>query len=311
MIATALYARLWGDVTGPGMLLLFGPRWWLLLPWIVVMPAALFVSWRLGVIAVCGAAIGLFGVTEFELPLRVPRSNGERAIRLVTYNTDRSPQLATRIRDDLAAWDADVVLLQDCKTIVGDSLRSIAGITVHSTPEFCIASRLPIDTVEILPQSDRQESGAVGKYGSIARYRVRTAHGVIPIYSLHLESPRDALWSARNFDLSLLRKSIAVRGADSRRASAWVNRSDSAFVVAGDFNLPTGSAILRSDWADLSDAFSVAGFGFGNTMFAGHFAVRIDHVLVPSTLAVSDVEVRRGYPSEHQPLIVDINWRTR
>ena len=60
---------------------------------------------------------------------------------------------------------------------------------------------------------------------------------------------------------------------------------------------------------DLTNAFAEVGVGFGYTMFAGHYAVRIDHVMVPKTLVVERVELLRGYPSEHQPVVVDIGRR--
>ncbi len=315
IIATAAYQRAFGDVTGAGMLLLFGPRWWLLLPWTVLVVVSAVSSWRLVVIALVGVLITLVGVTEFELPLRWPVSPDRHALRVVTYNTDRSPELAWRIRGDLAEWGADVVLLQDCKTVVADSLTAIAatttGLTVHSTPEFCFVSRLPVESVELMPSLVRPGTRGVGRFGNVARYRVRTAQGVLPVYSLHLESPRDALWAARGLNFAQLRQSILVRGADSHLAAEWVSRGDSALVVGGDFNLSTGSAILRRDWGDLSDAFAVAGFGFGNTMFAGRFAVRIDHVLVSRALVVERVALLRDYPSEHQPVVVDLGWRGR
>ena len=44
-------------------------------------------------------------------------------------------------------------------------------------------------------------------------------------------------------------------------------------------------------------------------MQAGIFPVRIDHVLVPESLEPVGAWVLRGYPSEHQPVVVDLEWR--
>jgi endonuclease/exonuclease/phosphatase (EEP) superfamily protein YafD len=78
--------------------------------------------------------------------------------------------------------------------------------------------------------------------------------------------------------------------------------------VAGDFNLPPESHVLRRDWGDLRNAFSDAGWGFGYTMFSGPFAVRIDHILHTADLRAVRARVERGFPSEHQPLIADLAW---
>ena len=98
------------------------------------------------------------------------------------------------------------------------------------------------------------------------------------------------------------------RTLDSRRTAQWVRDAKTPYVVAGDFNLPEGSSILRHDWGALENAFSERGWGFGYTMFAGKFAVRIDHVFVSPGLMTERIVLERGFPSEHQPVIADIAW---
>ena len=308
-LALALVLRFTADRNAVGMLLLFLPLWWLAYPWLVIVPASFVKSWRLGVIAMVGAVTCLLGVSRFELPTLGSPVADRRALRIVTYNTDRSALLAERIRDDLESWNADVVLLQDCKTVVADSLRAITRLTVHVTAEFCLATRLPLQRVDSMPSVVRPGTRGVGRFGRAMRYVVEANGVALPVYSLHLETPRDALWAARNLDFSKLQNSVSWRGMDSRITSQWISRADTALVVAGDFNLPTGSRILSDDWDDLDDAFSVQGFGFGHTMFAGMHRVRIDHVLAPRTLVPQAVRVFRGFPSEHQPVMVDYAWR--
>ncbi len=310
MALFAAFVKAEGDVSTMGMLALFGPRWIALVPWAPLFLLALVGRrWRVVVTAIFGVLFTLYAVVFFELPTLASRGKGTRALRLVTYNTDRSASLANRIRADLARWDADVVVLQDCKTIVGDTLKTLANVHVHTTSEFCLVSRFPVESAELMPTEQRVGAVLKGRPGHGTRYRVRTAQGVVPIYSVHLESPRSALWAARNGDLSGLARSIQARAADSRRTSVLVDRRDSVFVVAGDFNLPYGSAILQRDWGDLTNAFSAVGWGIGNTMFAGRFGVRIDHVLVSRSFRVAGVELLRGYPSEHQPVVATLEWR--
>ena len=302
---------------GPvGMLLGFAPRWWATLPWLVLVPAALRLGRGTTLIALAGALITLVGVAQFAWPSRLAalpvRAPTRGDIRVVTYNTDVSASLADRLRQDVQAWDADIILLQDCKTVVADSLRAIFGVAAVMD-RFCIASRWPMlgldDAASLATPPDPRLPPSL----FAVRVRVKTPYGTIPVYSVHLPSPRDALGAARWPDpanlLPKLRRSLADRGDASAAVSAIVSRKDPRFIVAGDFNLPYGSALLQRDWGDLTNAFARAGFGFGHTMQAGIFPVRIDHLFVPEQLEPVGARVLSGYPSEHQPLVVDLVWK--
>ena len=302
---------------GPvGMLLGFAPRWWATLPWLVLVPAALRLGRGTTAVALAGALITLVGVAQFTWPSRLAalpvRAPTRGDIRVVTYNTDVSASLADRLRRDVQAWDADIILLQDCKTVVADSLRAIFGVAAVMD-RFCVASRWPmldvVDAAALATPPDPRLPPAL----FAVRVRVKTPYGIIPVYSVHLPSPREALAAARWPDpanlLAKLRRSLADRGDASAAVSAIVSRKDPRFIVAGDFNLPYGSALLQRDWGDLTNAFAHTGFGFGHTMQAGIFPVRIDHLFVPERLEPVGARVLSGYPSEHQPLVVDLAWR--
>jgi endonuclease/exonuclease/phosphatase family metal-dependent hydrolase len=142
------------------------------------------------------------------------------------------------------------------------------------------------------------------------RYTFRSSAGPFTVFSVHLSSPRTALWDARNLNFGALAESATERRIESRAVSVWVNRADSATVVAGDFNLPDGSRALREGWADMTDAFEARGLGFGQTMRAGRFTVRIDHVFSAGAISPTDVRVESGFPSEHRPVVVEYQWRT-
>ena len=321
-VAFWLLLRATNDANALGMLLGFAPRWWAVLPWGVLVPVAFVAGRRTVLGAVIGAAVALVGVAQFELPTTLaapqgapqgtPQGTPRGDIRLVTYNTDVSAALASRLRNDTKSWDADVIVLQDCTSTVGDSLRAIfpAAVTLDG---FCVASRWPLLDVRpaaslAAPPDARLQQGAFA-----VRARVQTPYGVLRVFAVHLPSPREALSAARWPKPRVLRprlqQSLTERGDASAAVSSIVRRSDTRFVVAGDFNLPYGSAILRRDWGHLTNAFARAGVGFGYTMQAGIFPVRIDHVLVPESLEPVGAWVLRGYPSEHQPVVVDLEWR--
>jgi vancomycin resistance protein VanJ len=311
MLLLALFLAARADASPAGMLLAFGPRWWSVLPWALLLPASFAAGRRTVAVALAGTVITALGVAHVELPARGP-TGAARDIRLVTYNTDISASLADRLRQDIAAWDADIIVLQDCKTIVADSLRAIVrGAVMHG--RFCFASRWPLVRLTDFAELSRTGDPRLAPYRDGVRFLVRTPYGELPVYSLHLPSPRHALAAARWLEpralVPRLRESLRERGHASAAVSSVVPRTAGAFIVAGDFNLPYGSAILRRDWGDLTNAFAHAGTGFGHTMQAGIFPVRIDHVLVPSSLVPVGARVLSGYPSEHQPVVVDLSWR--
>lgn len=303
VLMLAVFMRTYGDVTPTGMLLVFAPRWLFVVPWAMLALVTCYVWYKIAAFAVVAAFVTALALGNFALPGVGGRALTSRALRVVTYNTDGSTALAGRVRDDLVLWNADVTVFQDCAPLVADSLRAIAGPSFHRSSEFCIVSRLPLERLDTLATaSERPRTPAV-------RLRVTTDRGPVFVYAVHFYSPRDALWAARNLNLGQLDGSIAQRTLQSRAVARWVQESTLPSVVMGDFNLPDGSAILRHDWGNFEDAFSARGFGFGYTMFAGKFAVRIDHVLLSSELGTDRVVSLRRYPSEHQPVLADVAWR--
>lgn len=323
MMALAGWLSVAADATPAGMLLAFAPRWWLVIPWALLLPASLLDRWPTSVAATAGTLVTLFTVADFEVPTFGPDNSG-RNIRVVTYNTDLREAVAFRIRDDLRRWDADVVLLQDCKTAVADSLRAIARTTVtplavHVNGRYCLVSRWPLRGAVDLSQlvDPRSDPAGVRHRGSSGmRYVVRTPDGDLPIYSVHLPSPRDALGTVRWLKTtdrrriaSALRRSIDARSQASAMVAGVARRESGRAIVAGDFNLPYRSRILRRDWHDFTNAFAASGTGFGYTMQAGVFPVRIDHILTTGRLIPRRSVVLQGFPSEHQPVVADVQLR--
>lgn len=300
MLLLAGYLRVASDLTPGGMLLAFAPRWMFLLPWAVLLLLAVRRSWRVTIVVLLGVVVTSVGVAGFAVPTQ-PASDGAPVLRLVTYNTDGSVTLPMRIRRDLIDWNADVVMLQDCPRTLADSLRQIAGARVDVSDELCVLSRLPVVRFEAMPPSrgDTRRARAV-------RVDVQTVGGVISVVGLHNASPRAALNAARARNFRLLDRSIAQRGRISQAMHRWSVATPHAAIVAGDFNMPESSRLLQRDWGALRNAFSESGWGFGYTMHAGVFSVRIDHVFTTTALRPVSARVLDGFPSEHQPLMVEV-----
>ena len=82
-------------------------------------------------------------------------------------------------------------------------------------------------------------------------------------------------------------------------------------LVAGDFNMPTESAIFQRYWGSLTDGFEHAGFGFGYSRLAGWIRLRIDHILADDSWVVKSAQVLPDYGSDHLPVMVDVELRRR
>jgi endonuclease/exonuclease/phosphatase (EEP) superfamily protein YafD len=100
-----------------------------------------------------------------------------------------------------------------------------------------------------------------------------------------------------------------IREVESKLARDWVSAGTGPLVVMGDFNMPVESAFFRENWADLDDAFSVAGFGLGTTKHNGWIGVRIDHVLTSEEWHVDRATVDGQRLSDHSALIADLTLR--
>lgn len=326
MSASAVVVHFFGDRSALGTLALFAPRHLTPWPWALLVPLSITVSRRLLAAALLGLGITLFAVSGFQLPsaaavaarfsnsapITAPINAANSAhLRVVFYNTDASRTLGSRVRTDVDAWDADVAALVDCRPDVQAALRNVPNTTLVVTPFLCMLTRHTVVSHEPLPNARLSSERALSPSRSLRahRFTLDVRGEPVTLYVLHLTTPRDALWAARNFDLSKLDANTQLRALDSNISSRWVDRAAPGLLVMGDFNLTVESVIYRRDWGDLTNAFSDAGFGFGRTMFAGWHRVRIDHVLTGPALRAERVRVLRGYPSEHQPVMADLVWR--
>lgn len=305
-LAAVIVVQFLGDRSALGTLAMFAPRHFTPLPWLGVIALAMFASWQLALLAVAGLLATLFGVSGFVAPR--PAGGGAPVLRVVAYNTDARSEVADRLAADVLAWDADVIAMIDCTRPVQQAAARIPDYTLTLAPFACLLTRHPVLRTVYMPPAvgrELQRAGA-SRGGRVHRVDLDVRGEEVSVYVVHLETPRSALWAARNFDLSELALNADLRSADSNLASSVVDRSSPNLLVLGDFNLTVESAIYRRDWGDLTNAFSRTGGGFGHTMFAGRHRVRIDHVLVGPAWQPVRTRVLRGYPSEHQPVLVEL-----
>ncbi len=296
-----------GDRWWPATVLLFGPRWTLLLPLVLLVPVALVILPR-ALLPLAGGALVIAGpVMGFAAgALTAPRQ--ERDLRVVSFNVQGGSALgfAGTLESALDAWDADIVALQECSSAVEEELRALSAHSVHVLGGLCFVSRFPIVQVDSLPP---WRIGDVGWAGSIVRYTLDAGGRTLHVTNLHLDTPGRGLEMLRERrDSRLLAANLEMREVASRRAANWVTQGGAPAIVAGDFNTPGESAIFRKYWSHLDDAFARAGLGYGGTRVLRWFRVRIDHVLSTGELRAVRAEVGTDLGSDHLPLIADFIW---
>lgn len=320
-VATAFLLWGTGDRWWPATVLLFGPRWVLLLPLLVLLPAA-FVRDRALLVPVALAGLVVVGpVVELRTGWRgllVGEEPG-RDLRIATLNAQGGNALVRSATGLLRAWDVDLVLFQECGGALRREIGRIEeardgplaaaelGVYADRRDALCILSRLPILEGA---QMEREVFRLAGGAGLVATWALELDGRVVDVTNIHLETPRAGFERLR---AGRLREAIPVieekshlRDVELRSARRWVESSDRPRIVAGDFNTPPESRAYRSAWGDWTNAFTRAGRGFGGTRLNGWIRVRIDHVLVDDRWTVVDARTGEDVGSDHLPVIATV-----
>ena len=300
----------------PATVYLFGPRWLVVLPLALLVPAAALLDRRSLVPLGLGAVVVLFPVLGLRAAA-LPGGVGERSpndLRVVTLNAAGRPEVAERMVPLLAEWRPDIVAIQECGGLLGDGASDAPGWHAHVDRGLCLLSRYPIRAAEGMDRehfAEVREAG-LGGSSSAARYLLDAPGRPLRFANVHLETPRKGLEGVRSsLDASRMGANTMLREMESRQVFRWVGPEEPSLVVAGDFNMPVESRIYRASWGELTNAFSAAGWGFGRTRDNGWIQVRIDHVLAGSGWRVRRAWVGPDVGSDHRPVIADLRRRER
>jgi endonuclease/exonuclease/phosphatase (EEP) superfamily protein YafD len=284
------------------LLLLLGRRRWLLLTQLVAL------------------VLLLFPLMGLRLPGAPSRHEGAFHLRVASYNIATGPHGPQPILEDLRGTDADVILLQETDQSLYQALiAGLAGYQVHTSGQFLIASRFPVDETIQPPSIPHRGKARSARFVS---YRLTTPAGPLQIFNVHPISPREALAELRGEGLkSELESGRLLRGTASDKVmdntelrlqqvemiAADAHRSPAPVIIAGDTNLPTLSWALARWLGDYRDGFAEAGSGFGWTFPAPrHPWMRIDRVLADPRLRVVGFHVVESPTSDHFPVVADL-----
>jgi endonuclease/exonuclease/phosphatase (EEP) superfamily protein YafD len=271
---------------------------------VVLLPTVLLVRGRsvwvmlIGILVLLGLVMGLC------VPWRRALMSKQQglAIRVLTCNIDGSRLIAGDLGRLIEATRPDVVMLQEWTSRHQQGVFADQRWNVLRDGELCIGSRHPIrKVVDVLDQASPR--------GAATCYRVQTPAGGVYVVNLHLMSPHvplDAVLERRPGAPAKLTANSRTRLEESRIVSRFAEGFAGPIVLAGDFNMPTDSAGYQRHWSAFTDAFSIAGLGFGSTYHTRLVRARIDHVLGGDGWRVRRCWVGPNVGSPHRPVIADL-----
>lgn len=296
-----------GDLWVPATVLMFGPRWLLLVPSVILLLAAVTLRRRSLRVIVPTLLVAAGPVMGFSIPWsrRGDEPPALVRVRVLTCNMHYSkvdPGPLDRLIDSTAP---DVVAIQEWRDSARSAMLAKPGWHSHRIPGLFLASRYPVRRAEQLGLHSADERG------SVMRYELELPAGPMTVFSLHFASPREGLGivaSGSAAGWNEVSANSRLRWAQSEHVAAEAGQVAGPVILVGDFNTPTESVIFREVWAGYEDAFTSAGWGWGNTFLISRTAVRIDHILVGGGGRAIGCRVGPDVGSPHRPVLADVAW---
>lgn len=309
--------RFYADLWWPATLLLFGPRWICALPLVVLAPLAALRDRRLLAPLAIAAIVLLFPILGLHVALphgsapapAEPTTTPPRRLRLMTYNVGEDTSNGADLFRIMAEVSPDIVAIQECNAIGRVATRQPGEkYNINAHGDVCLLSRSPIERTAV---EDPEAIRAIGGTGSIVRYTVHLPGGDVHLVNVHLATVREGLTAVMQRGLggvTTLKENMVTRWSMSAIARSFVDATPAPVLIAGDFNLPSDSAIYRRDWAAFPSAFEEAGSGFGTSKKTRWFGVRIDHILLGAGWTCERAFIGPHLKGDHRPLVADLTW---
>lgn len=308
-----------GDSTPYGTVLLFGPRWLYVLPWVLTGCFFLQVNRFAKAVFLITGWIAIFHVLMLNVPVHTLAAGKGETIKVLTCNLGPAKDDPKGLERLISSEHPDVVLLQE--TVRNMKVNWPLGWTHQQIGGLLIASRFPMTLrkkEEPIPQRPKQKRTRTRSKPTMVLFvDLQTETTKICVAAVHLPTPRRGLIefleevdSSEPESTNLLEDEIKIRSGASGNVHGEVLIQGDVDIVAGDFNMLADSRIYRRDWSEYKNAFSYGGWGIGYTKFEkfeGHRVMgRIDHILVLPKHGVRRCWVGPHIGSDHRPLLAEI-----
>jgi endonuclease/exonuclease/phosphatase (EEP) superfamily protein YafD len=288
---------------------MFGPRWILLLPLLLLIPASVFLSRKaIWLLIVCLAFI-LGPLADFSFPWRAfadPEPSA-MSIRVLSCNGHFNKLDISALSELIEQTQPDVVALQGWLGKYNNVSFAQEEWHTRREGELYLASRFPI--AKVVAASDPIFRGG---HGALARYELDIHGKTVHLINLHLASPRQGLKAAvfqPRAAPDLLGSNSDLRRDQASFVTNWTKDLDGPVLIVGDFNTPPDSTIYHEYWSPFHNGFEEGGFGWGHTYFSRWGAIRIDHQLAGPGWHCQKCRVGPQVGSPHRPVIADWTWK--
>ncbi len=314
-VATVVGAAIFrgsADLWWPATVMLYGPRWVVLLPVIglsifaVVRDPALLAPLAFSAVILLGPVMG------FRLGLSALWTQpSDTDIRVGSLNAGGDAFDLFLGADELMdAARLDVLMVQECAGRFRRSIREVDGWYTSVQGPVCVVSRFPIGSSE---RMDRTEFLRAGGSALMTTFELDVDGRIVYVTNIHLETPRAGLELIRAGRIregaEVLRQKSVLREIELRRAAQWAGEQGRPALVLGDFNTPPESRHLRRYWSDWTDAFAHVGWGIGATRLNGWIRARIDYVMADDNWTVVEAKVGPDVGSDHLPIVAQVRLK--
>jgi vancomycin resistance protein VanJ len=308
-----LIIRYLGDRWWPATLLLFAPRWPLILPMGLLVPLCMRRKKLIWLPLMTGVFV-VGPILGYHIPWRraiAPPPKGA-VVRVLICNVHQEELDLGAMDRYIVSADPQIILFQDWSEVDDVPALRAPGWYTYQVGEIFLATRFPILRVIDLHLEKIKGVDDIDiwrRNGIAACYDIQTPDGVIHIVNVHLSSPHtsistikarpgEGIWKLKANSIRRRNESIAV--------TQWLATQHGPLVIAGDFNTPAESPIYREYWAGYPDAFRIAGFGYGYTHLSPKSELRIDHLLMGGGVSCIDCKVGPSCGSPHRPILADL-----
>ena len=310
---------------------LIGERWWplavllyipqqvFLLPFLILIPALLLVE---APKACWGALLWCLIIFLWHTPFYPGITSSPRPGRMKLISNNYGQNHGLRLDPFIRNEDPDIVVLEDAGGRGPEFQRSFPDRTVRALGQFVLVSKAPVKSVSLL-------NWPRWKGTPIASVFVVTWRGRdVAIYATHLPTPRSdfskltglgllreiAGRNRRRSDNMSFSEAMTARVQLARDFASVLAQEQRPYIVAGDFNMPSGGYVRRVIAGQVTDAFAQAGRGFGftfpcdthNPITLGGPWLRLDCILAGPGWKIDDCRVEPDRRSQHRAVVASL-----
>ena len=295
----------------PALLFLFGPRWVVATPLILLVPLALWLRPKALILLILATPVLLGPVLGGRVPYRTwiaPRGVGE-SFKVLTCNLLGTGGDAVALGRLIQEEAPEVIVITECAPDLKARIFADGGwYYKHENSDVAIASRYPIIDYHVIGGEEMIRPGAA------VLATIQTPRGLINVAGVHLPTPRGALEMAIRPTRMLpaaINGEVAHQWHESDVVHRWitsVSSKNNPTLVMGDFNLTVETVVYRTIWSGYENSFDVAGWGFGSTKYTTWFTARIDHILHDSQWRAKQCWIGPDVSSDHRPVLAELEW---